>query len=211
MSSEGDERFTWLHLSDLHVGAKRQRELWPRFKTLFYDDLSRRAKSFEKIDVIIFSGDLTQSGSANEYEELDSFLTEMYAKVDWKGNEPKLISTPGNHDLVWGKSASPEVVALKQYWNDTDLRDAIWTEDGAAYRDFLTKSFEAYSSWRASAIERGWHHKPATTGSLPGDSAYQVEFSGGNAGVICLNSAWLQLGPANYEGGHLQQPSTSLA
>uniref|UniRef100_UPI0019810BEB metallophosphoesterase n=1 Tax=Pseudomonas viridiflava TaxID=33069 RepID=UPI0019810BEB len=70
--------FIWLHLSDLHVGQKGQSWLWPNVKTIFLEDLAALLHEIGTIDAVIFSGDLTQKGSVEEYTALTAVLEEIW-------------------------------------------------------------------------------------------------------------------------------------
>ena len=59
--------FTWLHLTDLHVGMANQDWLWPTLKTLLLDDIEKLHAVTGDWDLVVFSGDLTQRGAKNEW------------------------------------------------------------------------------------------------------------------------------------------------
>jgi hypothetical protein len=46
--------FSWLHITDLHVGMQNHSWLWPELKHLFFDDLERQAERVAKLKVVIF-------------------------------------------------------------------------------------------------------------------------------------------------------------
>lgn len=192
--------FRWLHLSDIHVGVGGQDELWPRFKTNLLDDIDRTLKRDGAIDLIIFSGDLAQRGAAEEFARFDMIMDEILDRIAQRQARPMVITVPGNHDLVRPAALSPEAMALKQFWNNSSLRDGFWVEDGKDYRSFIGRVFQNYTDWQARAIERGVHASPVATGPLPGDAAYQLETPAGRLGVAALNSTWLQLSGSKYEG-----------
>jgi 3',5'-cyclic AMP phosphodiesterase CpdA len=93
--------FTWLHLTDLHVGMKDQDWMWPRLKERFYQDLSRLHKTSGNWDLVVFSGDLTQRGSREDFDRLDAILADLWRFFEKLGCSPKLIVLPGNHDVGW--------------------------------------------------------------------------------------------------------------
>ena len=68
----------WLHLTDLHMGKKDPDSMWPSVKSSFFKDLREDMKERAKaLDVVFFTGDLTQSGSEEEFEELGTQLNDI--------------------------------------------------------------------------------------------------------------------------------------
>ena len=107
--------FRWLHLSDLHVGARDQANLWPRFKTLLFDDLTKAIAKSGAFDVVVFSGDLVNKGEFSEFEALDELLFGLIGKLGELGPKPKIITVPGNHDLSRPSTIDPLAIALTQF------------------------------------------------------------------------------------------------
>lgn len=192
--------FNWLHFSDIHVGSSPLEPLWPRFGTLLLDELARVVDRVGPIDVIIFSGDLTQSGTIDEFERFEQIFTEIRDKLGEFQTPPKLITVPGNHDLARPATLSPMALAIKQFWNNRELQDSLWKQAGEEYRSFIAGVFKNYTNWQSRAIENGLHVEPAVMGLLPGDSSYRLETASGRLGIVALNSTWLQLSAVDYEG-----------
>src|SRR5918992_1346221 len=55
--------FSWLHLSDLHIGMGGQPMLWPMLKRAFYSDLQKMAPKTGPWDVVPFTGDLPRKAA----------------------------------------------------------------------------------------------------------------------------------------------------
>lgn len=193
-------KLRWLHFSDLHVGMNHQNQLWPRFSTAFKNDLKSQLERVGGVDFIIFSGDLVHKGSSEEFNRLDEVLAEILECFKDGLAQPKVITTPGNHDLLRPSPLRPEVEALMQFWGREELREGFWTDAGLVYREFIADIFRNYTHWRDRAIAQGIHHAPKVEGELPGDASYVVETPAGHVGVACLNGAWLQLRAENYSG-----------
>ena len=91
---------TWLHLSDWHQKEKdfdRQVVL----KAFLIKDIENRktiSLDLEKIDFIIFSGDVAFSGKTEEYQAAKKELFEPILKACGLGPD-KLFIVPGNHDI----------------------------------------------------------------------------------------------------------------
>src|SRR4051812_49150853 len=90
---------SWLHLTDLHQGIVDQEWLWPNVRAEFYADLQRLVDRTGGWDVVVFTGDITQSGSEAEFAAVSETLRSLWVFFKTLGTEPKLIVVPGNHDL----------------------------------------------------------------------------------------------------------------
>lgn len=191
--------FRWIHLSDIHVGVGGLDDLWPRFKTVFLNDLEALLKRVGAIDLVVFSGDLVQRGDAGEFESFDKILRDVLNHIGQFQERPQVVTVPGNHDLQRPSTSDPETIALSQYWGNPQLRDAFWVKD-SRYQIFLKKRFEQFEFWKSRAISEGLHLEPSEVGLLPGDSSYIIEKKGVQVGIAALNSTWLQLGGGDYEG-----------
>lgn len=192
--------FRWLHFSDIHVGMGGQARLWPRSATVLLDDLETAHRKTGGFDCLIFSGDLTQSGTAAEFDQFDDILEGVLDRLGELGPRPPVLTVPGNHDLSRPDSLNPAAVALTQFWNQSALRERMWEKAGQPYLSFLHDLFGNFVSWRDRAIERGVHLRPVVTGLLPGDASYIIDSQAGPVGLIGLNSTWLQLGAGDYDG-----------
>jgi 3',5'-cyclic AMP phosphodiesterase CpdA len=99
-NNDGNASVRWLHLSDLHVGVRYQNQLWPRFKAIFHKDLEDLLRRTGPIDLVIFSGDLAQQGTEQEFKQFDEVLDEILGRFSGFQEPPKIIAVPGNHDLM---------------------------------------------------------------------------------------------------------------
>ncbi|MGN6152618.1 MAG: metallophosphoesterase family protein, partial [Lysobacteraceae bacterium] len=193
--------FTWLHLSDLHVGQHGQTRLFPRFQSNLASDLEALSRRVERpFDLVIFSGDLVQKGLAEEFAQFDEILTRILGEIERFQDRPQIITVPGNHDLVRPDSLNPMSIAVKQYWSNEVLREALWDKRGENYRDFICDNFANYNKWRQSSIDKGIHVKPYREGIFPGDSTYRLSIRNKQLGVVALNTAWLQISGSEYRG-----------
>ncbi|WP_415773182.1 metallophosphoesterase [Pseudomonas sp. LB3P38] len=191
--------FTWLHLSDLHVGQKGQSWLWPNVKSIFLQDLAALLKESGTVDAVIFSGDLTQKGSQEEYEVLTKVLEEIWTVLKQAGSDPILFPIPGNHDLA-RPGENPVGEVLKDWWGKPKTRELFWSKD-KDYYPHVCATFSNYMVWIESlkghpTIRLG----SATEGILPGDSSITLQLDDIKVGLIGLNSAFLQLTAGDYEG-----------
>ena len=67
-----------LHLTDLHVGMNSQDWLWPSAKKGLFSDLGNIHDKVGGIDLVIFSGDLTQKATEDEYKKLNDVLSDVW-------------------------------------------------------------------------------------------------------------------------------------
>lgn len=192
---------SWLHFSDLHFGMERQEWWWPTFREQFYRDLSILHDQSGPWDVVLFSGDLTQSGHERQFESLKSELTRLWQHFRSLGSAPQFISVPGNHDLMRPTSDSAVLRALRNWNGDEELKNLFWTSDSNEYINFVFSCFENYSVWD-SRLDLPTPDK-FNAGLLPGDFSATIEKRGLRLGVIGINTAYLQLSDENYEG-HLE-------
>ncbi|MEK6743541.1 MAG: hypothetical protein AABZ15_08025 [Nitrospirota bacterium] len=192
------KHLNWLHFTDLHFGISSQEWLWPNYRNELFDDLKRlRDTAVGPWDVVFFSGDLTQSGTKDQFEKLTEALSQLwnhFASLDCK---PILLCVPGNHDLIRPSSTHAIVKALKQWHKDTDIRNEFWSSDSNQYIDVVKDSFANYNTWWSTLSLRKPHS--IVNGLLPGDFSTIIDKSGFRLGVVGLNTAFLQLTDEDYE------------
>jgi hypothetical protein len=188
----------WLHLTDLHVGMGGMRPWWPSVKSVLFRDLEDIHRLAGPFDLVLFSGDLVQSGTKAEFEVLSRELDGLWQHLRGLGSTPTLLVVPGNHDLVRPKADEPAVRALLNWSHDQDLRrELFWDEArGKEYRAVLKKAFAGYVAWRSS-----WdaaHAAPAwiersDDALLPGEFSASIIKEGLSLGIVGLNTTYLQL------------------
>jgi predicted MPP superfamily phosphohydrolase len=195
-----DTEFRWLHLSDLHVGMTDHGWLWPGMKHVILEDLERLHSRLGPWDLVIFSGDLTQQGLKAEFTKLDAILSEIWRLFHRLGFNPALLTIPGNHDLQWPTRGRPELVALRRWWDEPDVREGFFDPKPNNYRRFIAEAFSNYSNWEKRRGSKGLTAPAAKRGLLPGDQAVTFQAGDRRVGVVALNSTWLQLGGEDYKG-----------
>lgn len=188
----------WLHLTDLHVGMSGMSPLWPALGAELQADLRLLHDLVGGFDVVLFSGDLVQSGKDAEYKKLTDLLTGLWAQLAKLGSTPVLLAVPGNHDLVRPNETIPAVRSLLTWCDDPDLRDKIFWDDHKAkkYRAVVEGAFAGYVRWMKSWREA--HPLPPwidlnENGVLPGELAATIAKDGLALGVVGLNSSFLHL------------------
>src|SRR5579872_6304870 len=156
----------WLHLTDLHQGMTDQDWLWPTTRRALFDDLAKVHDHAGPWDLVLFTGDLTQRGSSDEFKRLENTLGDLWDHLDDLGSHPLLLAVPGNHDLVRPDPEDPTTVLLGDWTTKANVRDAFW-KPGSKYQQPIHDAFAAYQAfWDRAA------HRPAAgvvAGLLPGD------------------------------------------
>ena len=186
----------WLHLTDLHQGMSSSNWLWPNVLAMTFDDLMRLHDVSGPWDIIFFTGDLTQRGTAQEFAELDRTLDRLWKRLEQLGSRPCLITVPGNHDLARPDPFDPVVLALSLWHKNRGLRDRVLGAEDNPYIVRLREAFAAYTAWTQRAP---WFVREGVTrGLMPGDLAASLKLHGLDVGIVALNSAFLQLTGANF-------------
>ncbi len=199
-------QFTWLHLTDLHCGMRDQDWMYPTYRERWFQHL---AKLYEKTggqpwDLVLFTGDLVQKGTAEEFNKLNAILDALwqaFERIDPK-NQPKFLPVPGNHDLIRPtptnlKAKDPSLKLLLQWQEDREIQDEFWENPQSPYRKIINKAFRNYTDWFNN---QPLIPKDLKLGMLPGDFAYTLEKEGAKLGIFGLNTAFLQLQNGDYEG-----------
>lgn len=95
--------FTWLHLSDIHIGHGDAQHKWDQklvLKQLKIDIYDAKNRGVPKINAVLVTGDLAFSGGVkekSEYKQVKEFLTEIGEITSVSSN--KIFVVPGNHDV----------------------------------------------------------------------------------------------------------------
>jgi hypothetical protein len=190
-----------LHLTDLHQGMARQGWLWPNVRDQFFRDLCHIHTRSGPWDAVLFTGDLTNRGTPQEFAEFEDTLKQLFAHLRELGSDPVLLTVPGNHDLV---RPDPEAIenrshlrSLRQWHEDETLRNEVMGASPDLCRQMITTAFAHYSNWRRQSSIPSL---PQRDGLLPGDFTATLDRGGLRLGLVGLNTAFLQLNDDNYEG-----------
>ena len=195
--------FSWLHLTDLHLGMVAQHSLLPAIKDRFFEDLKALHEKSGPWDLVLFTGDLTQKGSIEEFQRVDDFLGQLWQQLTTLGSKPSLLAIPGNHDLVRPNAKQPEVKLLRNWIGEADVQTEFWKESKSPYRITVDGAFKNFVDWWA----RTPYKLPAEPGVLPGDFSATLKKDGISLGIVGLNSTFLQLTDGDYKGKLVVDPS----
>ena len=189
--------FSWLHLTDFHQGMSEQDWIWPNVKESFFEDLKKLYDKCGPWDLVLFTGDLTQRGSAEEFQKVDEILAQLWEQFDKLGCSPKLLAVPGNHDLVRPDEHAPPVIVLQGWDNQPNIQNEFWSNEQSPYRQVVTEAFKNYTHW---LTRQPLKVDDLHLGLLPGDCSATIEKGAARLGIVGLNTSFLQLTGNDYEG-----------
>ncbi|MEN9865826.1 MAG: hypothetical protein RL748_1416, partial [Pseudomonadota bacterium] len=187
-----------LHLSDLHIG-KESMSAWRMERVIgpaWVKNLQEIAAD-GPIDLVCFTGDLAQSGVAEQYQAATGFVEQMLATLNLP--RERFFCVPGNHDVnrkdfpdAWKelRSAGFELGAdIFSRWMAADEHCKPPRGFENVWRDQVIARQAAYRDWLASM---------GFSAMLPGAQharlGYRVSLDlglGAPLHIIGLDSAWL--------------------
>jgi 3',5'-cyclic AMP phosphodiesterase CpdA len=116
--------FSWLHLSDFHLGKDDYAQR--RILEYILKEVDARIATSGKPDFIFITGDLADKGRANEFEMFDKeFLVPMLDKLG-DSYFDRVFLCPGNHDVDRTKARSVkryDVVVRFKIFSIPQLKD----------------------------------------------------------------------------------------
>ncbi len=200
-STDASSSLGLLHLTDLHQGTTSQGWLWPNVRDLFFADLRHIHDRCGPWDAVVFTGDLTNRGTTQEFDDLENTLSQLFAHLRDLGSDPVLMTVPGNHDLVRPDPRSTNnrspLRALRQWQEDAPLRDEVLEDPADPCREMITTAFAPYTDWRRRSLLPCLEQ---SDGLLPGDFAATLEHGALRLGLVGLNTSFLQLTDDSYDG-----------
>ena len=138
---------TWLHLSDWHQKEKKEKDFDRQvvLDALIKDIKNRKAISqdLEKIDFIVFSGDVAFSGKPEEYKAAKEDLFDPLLKACNLSPE-NLFIVPGNHDLDRTKFGLLPAPLLRPLESNIEAKN--WLFDSEKRSEAL-KPLKAFTSF----------------------------------------------------------------
>jgi phosphohistidine swiveling domain-containing protein/predicted phosphodiesterase len=182
-------KITWLHLSDWH-----QAEYDFDRKVVcdaLINDIQQRTKrishSLDKVDFVVFSGDLANSGNPKEYEAAKKYLLEPVLRAV-NVNPERLFIVPGNHDL---RQNVIEMLppAIQQPLTTKKVADQWIFDEGN--RNRALEPFEDYRNFVANYTKQT---------SPDYASIKRLKCGDKEIALLGLNSAWMCGRNKNSEG-----------
>lgn len=189
--------YRWLHLSDIHFGCRGEAR-WNQVEVEFFKSLDKTCQP-EPIDLVLFTGDLTNRAQPNEFSQAQAFFTRLLGRLEEKtGVRPVLVPVPGNHDLT--RPSGPETLEYAAYDHYIDqnnahgrgLHELLWTSRNAHK---VTQLFDAYTTWFQTHVIPQWSSHPHLKihrSHFPGDFTVVLRHPDRfPLAIVGLNSAWL--------------------
>ncbi|WCO03169.1 metallophosphoesterase family protein [Psychroserpens ponticola] len=177
-----------LHITDLHYtnqigGRTKQKKLLDNF----FNDLE---KNIDKIDFVIFSGDLVQRGDKIEDFELAkvNFLEKIVAVT--KISKENIFICPGNHDIDRSVVSKSLIKYLDEEIDDNIKLDDIFKQSNTD----LINSHKPLENYRNFVND---YFKECTNSFDYVEEMYSTHIrntSSGKIGFVCLNTAWRSVG-----------------
>jgi calcineurin-like phosphoesterase family protein len=203
----GPRPIRWLHLSDLHLGCRGE-DLWWQVQEVLGKSVREMAQRLGPPDLLLLSGDLTNTGDPKEFKRVDRLLE---ALLGWLDADPLIVAVPGNHDLQrpQGMAELPYRVLEKfaQGGDDADVQlveETIWGEKKKD-ASFIEPLFKGYQAWFKRRLLPDLKKRTKLHLShFPGDFCLEVAIP--EAFPLCLvglNSTWQQ-----YIGGDFERKLT---
>lgn len=90
-----------LHLSDLHMSPDPDLDPEVMFQQLLADLKEHRDLSFDSLDYLFVTGDLTTCASPEEFDKAHSFISHIIKAFQL--NAARCVIVPGNHDIDWNE------------------------------------------------------------------------------------------------------------
>jgi len=138
---------SFLHLSDLHIGDKKQKGLISLTKKILFDDIDFILSKITSLDVVFFAGDLVQKGTKAEFKLLEDFLIELWKLFETHNQNPYLLCVPGNHDLERIDDQNNPTQKVMTNWLNEDIKDDYFWKSPNTYLDFVNERFKNYVDW----------------------------------------------------------------
>jgi predicted MPP superfamily phosphohydrolase len=196
VATPAEEPVRFLHLSDVHLQTKRVKSYdQDRVLRGLVEFLGRDRATFP-LDLLFVTGDLAQSGKADEYELVADLVRELLRVTSVPPE--RVFVVPGNHDVDRGVGRW-----LLRTLKADDESTEFFEEESS--RVFHAQKFEAYGK-----ALRGLLGAARPLGLEVGEKAVEmVEVRGTKVAVASFNSAWfcqgdddqgkLWLGEANVD------------
>jgi len=180
------------------VGPRGYRLLQPEYRDAFEQDLRRLHALSGPWDLVLISGNLTQTGSPREFDLLSSTLDSLWSYLKSLGSDPTLLVVPGPRDFGTLKLAVGTNPRLRS--RASAVRKAFLSDGTGGLKQGVTDALTPFSEWfDARRHPRSRRLQSFLRGLLPGDFAATVSADKLKVGVIGLNSLFRNV-PADMQG-----------
>ncbi|MFN7935225.1 MAG: AAA family ATPase [Bryobacteraceae bacterium] len=189
MNTRPEDRFTWLQLSDLKVGASS-------FDADdFLRDLEHAYRQTGPWNAVIFAGDTVDGGIAGELSSGIVQAAGLFEQLMRFAHGAYFLAVPGNHDLARVKS--PAALLLRQWPQDEEVRELVWAKDSELL-NVARESFGAFETYLGELMRR-FGGSSLHWGEIPGEWMASIPVGGRKIGIVGLNSALSQVGQSQTQ------------
>jgi GTPase SAR1 family protein/predicted phosphodiesterase len=171
-----------LHLSDLHFD--KDDDALARLQPLLRDIRDRDGGlGFDNLDYLVLSGDLTNHGSAEEFDCVYRFVSELIKRFELSAG--RCVIVPGTHDLSWETEVydwRPKrrvVLSTLKQGSYVAQGEGYLIRDDSAY----PKRFENFGRFYHELIQLPYPLQPAA-------QCVPILFDDTRLQFLALNSAW---------------------
>lgn len=189
-----------LHISDLHAPAEVPRDQ-KRIVQALLADVAEQDRA-QRIDLVLFSGDLSDDGSPQALAAARALLLDPLASV--LPTRPVLL-TPGNHDVERGQVNAVIEAGLQAQLCDGDRVAALLADE-----ETFAQARRRLESW--DRLKHSWEQgvtAPSQTGLLW--CVHRLDLNGCSVGVATLDSAWRSSGDGDHGGLIVGEPALRAA
>lgn len=202
----GPRAIRWLHLSDLHLGCRGE-DLWWQVQEELEPSVRTLAERLGPPDLLLLSGDLTNTGGARQFDRVDRLLDTLLGWLkESGGGEPLILAVPGNHDLQWPPASKELRYMILDRYAEAGLEDRyvqqmeqdLWERHNVS---LVKPLFANYHAWFRRRLLPGLEKRAKVhTSHFPGDLCVEVEIEGAfPLCVVGLNSTWQQYKKGDFE------------
>lgn len=133
--------FSWLHVSDIHVGHAAHSDRFDQAAVC--DALIRDARKAPSVDAVLVTGDITYQAKRSEYAQAADFFRKLSdaAEVDLA----RFFVVPGNHDVDRGVADANGMDAVQEVVRNAPAKLDDYLADGT--RTELRKKLESYEAF----------------------------------------------------------------
>ena len=140
-----DNSLLILHLSDLHFGneSRYARMNMESLAIAFRKSLEQariRHEITDTIQLVIVTGDITETGKPREFSEAARFLMSLADSLDL--NRRNFVFVPGNHDVSWAQCRIVEAEQSESEFCDEELRMRMDRVKLRGYHRFLLQFYD---------------------------------------------------------------------
>ena len=187
---------TWLHFADLHCSSSKNYDIAKVLQAL-WEDLKTLGNNGIIPDFVVFTGDVAQSGKAEEYELAVELFFEPLLTTTHLSKE-RLFVVPGNHDIEWNKIDRTVARGMLGLLTDRDEVNLFLSPEQD--RSLHFRKFESYANFINTYL----------AGHLFFDTqqyCYQhtLTLDDVNIMLLGLNSTWMSATNCDAQGGVVDQ------